>query len=136
MYDNIGEKIKGLAKACFWVEAIASVITGIVIMGETEDVWCLAIILGGPLSAWVSSWLLYGFGEIIDQLCIIAHNTGKTGVAPAGGSSAATERAKIMNAFAKATHKSANSPQKRCPHCGEAVTSGTCEMCGKTNSLF
>ena len=32
MYDNIGGKIKGLAKATFIVEAIAAVITGIALM--------------------------------------------------------------------------------------------------------
>ena len=76
MYDNIGGKIKGLAKATFIVEAIASVITGIVLWIETEEWWCSLILFCGPIVAWVSSWLLYGFGEIIDKLCDIEHNTG------------------------------------------------------------
>ena len=75
MYDNIGEKIKGLARATFIVEAFASVITGIVLWVDTEEWWCALILFCGPIVAWVSSWLLYGFGEIIDKLCDIEQNT-------------------------------------------------------------
>ena len=69
MYDNIGGKIKGLAKAFFIVEAIAAVIAGIALMAIDEDLilfGALALILG-PVVAWVSSWLLYGFGELIEK---------------------------------------------------------------------
>ncbi len=77
MYDNIGGKIKGLAKAFFIVEAIAAVITGIALMATDEDLIGigLLVMVVGPLVAWVSSWLLYGFGEIIDKLCDIERNT-------------------------------------------------------------
>jgi hypothetical protein len=75
MYDNIGEKIKSLAKANFFVEALAAIIVGIVLWIETEEWWCVLIILCGPIVALVSSWLLYGFGEIIDKLCDIEQNT-------------------------------------------------------------
>ena len=75
MYDKIGTKIKNLAKCCFIVEAIAAVITGIVLLAELEELWCVAILLGGPVVAWVGSWILYGFGEIIDKLCEIERNT-------------------------------------------------------------
>lgn len=77
MYDNIGGKIKGLAKAVFIVEAIAAVIAGIALVAIDEDLilyGVLTLILG-PAVAWVSSWLLYGFGELIDKVCEIATNT-------------------------------------------------------------
>ena len=75
MYDNIGGKIKGLAKATFIVEAIASVIAGIALWIDTEEGWCALILFCGPIVAWVSAWLLYGFGEIIDKLYDIEQNT-------------------------------------------------------------
>lgn len=77
MYDNIGGKIKGLAKAVFIVEAIAAVITGIALMAIDEDLILFGILtlILGPAIAWVSSWLLYGFGELIDKVCEIATNT-------------------------------------------------------------
>ncbi|MBQ7089981.1 MAG: hypothetical protein IJN82_02580 [Clostridia bacterium] len=71
MYSDIGSKIKGLAKACFIVEAIGCIIGAIAIFStdavdEFAIVGILLLILG-PLAAWVSSWLIYGFGELIEQ---------------------------------------------------------------------
>ena len=73
MYDNIGGKIKGLARAIFFIEAIGSIITGIALGVEYE--FCFIICLIGPLVAWISSWLLYGFGELVDKACDIECNT-------------------------------------------------------------
>lgn len=77
MYDNIGGKIKGLAKAVFIVEATAAVITGIALVAIDEDLilFGLLTLILGPAVAWVSSWFLYGFGELIDKVCEIATNT-------------------------------------------------------------
>ncbi|HBJ18929.1 MAG TPA: hypothetical protein DDY70_04210 [Clostridiales bacterium] len=79
MYENIGGKIKGLAKAGFIISAIASVIAGIVLWVVTEEGWCALILFGGPVLAWVSSWLLYGYGEIIDKISDLhTYNIGNT----------------------------------------------------------
>ena len=77
MYDNIGGKIKGLAKASFIVAAIAEVITGIALMATDEDLilYGFLVMVVGPIVAWVSSWLLYGFGELIDKASDIERNT-------------------------------------------------------------
>ena len=77
MYDNIGRKIKGLAKAIFIAQGISMAITGIVLMCIDEDLilyGVLTLILG-PVLAWISSWLLYGFGELIDKVSNIERNT-------------------------------------------------------------
>lgn len=75
MYNNIGVKIKALAISTFIVEAIAAIIGGIVLWIVTKEWWCALILFFGPILAWVSSWLLYGFGELIDNVCKIADNT-------------------------------------------------------------
>ena len=77
MYDNIGKKIKGLVKVLFIVESIAAAIVGIALLASDEDLIFigLLVLLGGPIVAWVSSLLLYGFGELIDRVCEIAQNT-------------------------------------------------------------
>jgi hypothetical protein len=83
MYNNIGGKIKGLAKAFFIVEAIACVICAFVLIANGVDyheelaVYGFLMLIFGPIVAWVSSWLLYGFGELIDKACEIADNTRK-----------------------------------------------------------
>ena len=73
-YENIGDKIKGLAQMAFVVEAIAAVITGIALMASDEDLilYGLLVLIAGPIIAWVSSWLLYGFGQLIENSDIIA----------------------------------------------------------------
>lgn len=82
LYSNIGSKIKNWAKWVFIVEAIASVIGAICMMASAEDSWMLVVgmivLVVGPLIAWVSSWLLYGFGEIIVKLTAIERNTRST----------------------------------------------------------
>lgn len=75
MFDNIGEKIKGLATFLFGIECIACIIAGFVMMGVDDD-WeyfaiGLAIAFGGSLIAWASSFFMYGFGELICRVCSI-----------------------------------------------------------------
>lgn len=76
MLDNIGGKIKSLAKISFIITAVAEVIGGIILMedGSTESYGLLLIVIG-PMLALFSSWLLYGFGELIDKAGEIARNT-------------------------------------------------------------
>lgn len=73
MYDDIGGKIKSLAKALALVEAVVSVIVGIAIMVSGKLVYLgLILLIVGPIVAWISSWLLYGFGQLIENSDIIA----------------------------------------------------------------
>lgn len=74
MFDNIGGKIKGLAKVLFWLQVIAAVIVGFVLVGDTEGLSLLFTLAGVPVAS-ISAWFLYGFGEIIDKLCDIERNT-------------------------------------------------------------
>jgi hypothetical protein len=77
MYKNIGKKMKGLAKGIFIIESILAVLAGIVLILSDDDLiltgFLVMILL--PIAAWISSWLLYGFGEIIDRLQLIEKNT-------------------------------------------------------------
>lgn len=77
MFDNIGGKIKALAKAVCWIGIIASIIAGIVTMSLDEDMAGigLVIILVGCLFSWVGSFFAYGFGELIEKTSEIAENT-------------------------------------------------------------
>ena len=86
MYNNIGKKIKILAKATFIIEAIAAVISGIALMPIDDEfiLFGLLIMFFGPVVAWVSSWILYGFGELVDKTCDIERilRTGSAGAKP------------------------------------------------------
>ena len=67
MYDNIGGKIKGLAKIIFIIEAVGAIITGIALLITGVALSGLLILVCGPLVAWVSSWILYAFGELVEN---------------------------------------------------------------------
>jgi len=98
MYDNIGEKIKWLAKFIAIAGIIVSVISGLIIFigaitgakissffGSSSSNNGTVVLTGfltgilymvvGSLISWISSWFLYGFGELIENTAIIAENT-------------------------------------------------------------
>ena len=77
MYENIGKKIKGLAQILFIVGAIAAAIIGMVLMIISTSFILLGVLtlFLGPILSWIGSWLLYGFGELIDKTCDIERNT-------------------------------------------------------------
>ena len=112
MYDNIGNKIKILAKVTFVLGAIASVIGAVILFfNDTHILLCIITAVAGSLFSWISTWLLYGFGEIIDKLCDIEENTKK-------------------NHFQKPEKQS--TPKIICENCGKSISKYPCVICGHT----
>ena len=152
-YDDIGKKIKGLAKASFIVEAIGAIITGFAfLIGWGLDAWwALFIIFFGPIVAWVSSWLLYGFGELIDKTIDIEENTRNGQPKPSMHKSAnkSTKKSK-KNSSNDTTKRDATMPDTPknfdeiefidcvCPNCQETLSFTTetqeaqCPFCENT----
>ena len=82
MYKDIGNKIKTLAVGTFILEAAASVVTGIILAIEVDELYLLIAFIG-PFLAWLASWLMYGFGQLIENSDIAVaimqeQNTPKT----------------------------------------------------------
>ena len=141
MYDNIGGKIKGLAVAIFILGCIGGAIAGIATMGISESfIAGLPILIFVPLASWISSWFLYGFGEIIDKVSAIERNTRKQGVdyqvEATNKKIAEIERNKSRKEFLSSGLTQKSPERKICPNCGETVKSSVCEMCGKSNNLY
>lgn len=85
MFNDIGGKIKTLAKVICWVGIIGSVIVGLIMMTSDGDKYGplgLGVLIGGSLFSWIGSFFAYGFGEIIEKVTEIAKNTAKTDSAP------------------------------------------------------
>ncbi len=78
MYDNIGGKIKGLAKAMFIVEVIGAVIAGIALVATDAGFILIGLLtlFCGPIIAWVGSWILYAFGELVEDIHAIRNKEG------------------------------------------------------------
>ena len=77
LYGNIGGKLKGLAKAMFIVETLAAIIGGIALIAIDEDLmlYGLLVLLVGPFVAYLGSWFLYAFGELVEKMCRNESNT-------------------------------------------------------------
>ncbi len=83
MFDDIGGKIKKLATVVCWTGIIASVISGLMIwsQGLDGDAGIIVFFSGlftmalGACASWVGTFLLYGFGEIIENLEVLNNNT-------------------------------------------------------------
>ena len=79
MYNNIGEKIKTLVSFITKLGIAVSVFFGIIFMflgARYAATWIMLIVVI-PLFLWISSFLLYGFGEMIAQLTEANRNTQK-----------------------------------------------------------
>ncbi len=71
MFDNIGGKIKTLAKICSWVIIVSCAITGLVVMfSESFFIGLLTIVLGA-LIGWISAFMMYGFGELVESAMVL-----------------------------------------------------------------
>ena len=68
LYENIGIKVKSLAKCVFIIETIVAIIAGVSFMATDEDLLLSGFLslICGPIIAWVSSWVLYAIGEAAD----------------------------------------------------------------------
>lgn len=81
MFNNIGKKIKALAKIVFGILTALFEIGGIILFALGAGYGYgpfiligLLIMIIGPLFAWLSTLQLYGFGEIIDKLTDVESN--------------------------------------------------------------
>ena len=77
MFNNIGGKIKTLAVVVCVFIAVACVVVGIgIVMIAHDDITIflgVSLMTGGPFLAWVGSFLIYGFGQLVES----AENTDK-----------------------------------------------------------
>ena len=136
MHDNIAKTIKTIASVLFIVGVIASIILGINYVRFNLGATIVTVIVGIIIS-FIPSVFIYGFGEIIDILDDIRHNTNRSSTGSSGNGVSIIKddilRKERVKAFFKSTNINNPIQTKRCPHCGEVVTSDTC---GKKNNLY
>lgn len=130
MYDNIGEKLKKLAKIMFIVEAIGTVITGIILIATSKYLMLagLLTLCLGPVGAWVSSLPLYGLGELINITYENENNIKQ--ILKKLNEKSTTNNIELIGK--KIINKpTVDSHQWRCDGCGNMITQTPCEYCGK-----
>ena len=74
-FDNIGGKIKAVAKWSCWITIlliwIGAPIALVVMLANDMDAACLIPIAGaivGPVFVWLGSWVMYAFGEFVEDV--------------------------------------------------------------------
>ncbi len=67
MYDNIGKKIKMLTRIATIISIVAVIIVGLILV-EDNPALGLVLIFLCPVVCWVSSFFMYGFGELVDKV--------------------------------------------------------------------
>lgn len=79
MFNNVGGKIKTLAKIAAWIGIAICVIYGFVMLVSMEDMALIGLLIMtvGSLASWISALVLYGFGELIENSGIIANKKEK-----------------------------------------------------------
>ena len=77
MFTNIGKKIKTLSALICWLGIIGNVIVAMIMIALGRDnsdiliaVGCIWLIVG-PVLSWISSFFVYGYGELIDKTSAI-----------------------------------------------------------------
>lgn len=74
LYENLDTKIQNLAKCIFIIEAIGSVISGIILLINTS-IWIgLLILVLGPVVALVFTWPLYALGKLVEDVHALRSN--------------------------------------------------------------
>lgn len=127
MFDNIADKIKTLATGICILGIISSVITGIVFMVNDSEMILsgLIVAVAGSFLSWISSFVLYGFGQLIentDELILCFEEADVSTAAPAASESTPPPAA-----------SKPSSVEWYCTECGtknEAFTQ-FCGTCGK-----
>lgn len=86
MFKNIGFKIMKMAEFFCWIGIIFSVSAGLAtillkpileIQSNLFIVYGILLIIFGPILSWVNSFVLYGFGRLIENSDIIAGRKNK-----------------------------------------------------------
>lgn len=66
MFDNIGGKIKSLAQIMAYILMGLSILAGLLMLFSNPVVGLLSIVVG-CLSAWIGSFFMYAFGELVEN---------------------------------------------------------------------
>jgi len=125
MFENIGSKIKAVAKVVCWIGIIASIIIGIVLIAQDEDMAFVGFLVMalGSLGSWIGSFMTYGFGQLVENSDILVKQGNKNHPnAPVHNTANQT--------VSEPTTVPAAQHQWRCDNCGNMISENVCPICG------
>lgn len=124
MFENVGGKLKSISVVLFWIEAIAALVTGIVVWYISYDLgflWFLLIAVGGIATAYFSALVMYAIGESAENSTLILQEMKKS----------ETNSSKVESIFKDTNTKNNalnNTNSWKCTSCGRVNANyvGTC----------
>ena len=77
LFDNIGGKIKKLVVIIFAIMVVCFLCVGIALCTSSRGGTLpgVLVMICGPIISWISSWLLYAFGDLVENISDNAENT-------------------------------------------------------------
>lgn len=138
MFDNIGEKIKLLAQILCWIGIPGSIVMAIIMIDKATEVYIASayktigflLLFIGPLIALVSSYVLYGFGQLIENSKTQALYMEKLydKMFPDFIMSTNNSQRKANTTTDNSNSKPAH--EWMCANCGKMISESTCRYCG------
>ena len=141
-FDNIGGKIKNLAKWSCWITILLIWIAApIAFIALVADDWtaelCWIPLVGaivGPALVWVESWVLYAFGEFVEDIHAIRDKEGTTKEVNAKREAEAKAKHEAeLEAQREATEKARREAEEKAKEQEaeiEQPSGEQCQMCG------
>ncbi len=129
MFDNIGGKIKDQARSSCYLGIVISMLLGAMLLLSGQGILMilgLLIAVAGSLVSWQSSFVLYGFGEMVENSDILAGRIqGKEpkAAAPSGQNAGGTQKkAKVTGPIPRdaVIFPTRTEAEIECPKCGFA----------------
>lgn len=79
MYQKIGKKIMELAAFSAKLTIGACIILELLILFTAPELWLYGLVIFTIIgyASYVSTWVIYGFGQLIDDVSAIRRNTEK-----------------------------------------------------------
>lgn len=115
MFDDIGGKIKTLAKAQFGIGAVAFCIAGIAML-SVGNILAGVLTMGlGILGSWIGSFFTYGLGELLETAKELNQNM-----------------VQLRNEISEAQRFSKESKAPSPVPAPEVISKITCPFCGQT----
>ena len=128
MLDDIGNKLKTLAKGLLFIGIAVCAISAIVLFVNSLILVGFIVLIAGSISSVCTSFVLYGFGEIIVILQNINSKQNEN----------IKETHIIKSAFSKAEKESTKpiTHKWRCLNCNEMISENPCPFCGNDSEAI
>jgi hypothetical protein len=115
MFENIGSKLKKLAKVVTVGGIIISLISGIVLMATGQAIAGIIQMIVGCLGSWLASWSIYAIGDTHEMMQKLVYLYEWDRPAAQKLSSSPLRESEIS---CPNCSKKYDSSYKSCPHCG------------------